>query len=139
MRLAIQIVALSLFLRVTTVSAQTPLQVSALQRLSSAKIFAMGPVGFAYKTSQEEMDYRLILGQPQALASFEKLYADGNLQGKSYALAGIRELSPARFRELYAALPDSREKVKAMSGCILSDETLREVAQSLASVPQSAK
>ncbi len=117
--------------------AQRAFQGSALQRLSSAKIFALGPVGFAARTSQEEIDYRLILSQPTALASFEKLYAEGNPQAKSYALAGFRELSPERFKKLYASLASSGEKVRAMSGCVMTDETLRDVAEGLISTPSA--
>ncbi|HWZ50765.1 MAG TPA: hypothetical protein VNW54_04805 [Granulicella sp.] len=138
-RLQIAKLCLVLFLGTAGTSAQVKLQGSALERLSNAKVFAMGPVGFAYKTSQEEIDYRLILGQPTALVSFEKLYAEGNMQAKSYALTAIRQLSPERFRELYESLPNSNDKVRTMNGCILSDETLRDVAQGLAASPDPGK
>ena len=86
----------------------------------------------------EAVPYR-ILSQPTALASFEKLYAEGNLQAKSYALAGFRELSPERFKELYASLPTSGGKVRAMSGCVITSETLRDVAEGLISPTPPAK
>ncbi|HLI77857.1 MAG TPA: hypothetical protein VKV02_13005 [Acidobacteriaceae bacterium] len=113
--------------------AQTVPENPALGRLLHAAMFALGPVGYAGQTSPEERDYRQILAQPNALASFEELFARGNKQAKSYALAGMRQLSPARFRELYATLPDPNAKVHTMHGCIVSDETLRQVALSLAS------
>ena len=147
-RLQIAKLSLVLLLGTTAASAQVKLQGSmldrkvqglALDRLSHAEIFAMGPVGFAYKTSQEEIDYRLILGQPTALVSFERLYAEGNMQARSYALTGIRQLSPARFEELYASLPDSKDQVTTMNGCLLSYETLRDVAQRLATPPSPGK
>lgn len=141
MQRSLQVVIISFLLAFGNVHAfaQQAFQGSALQRLSSAKIFALGPVGFAYRTSQEEIDYRIILSQPTALASFEKLYTEGNLQAKSYALAGFRELSPEKFKELYASLPDSGGKVRAMSGCVMTDKTLRDVAEGLVSPTSPAK
>jgi hypothetical protein len=147
-RLQIAMLSLVLFHGAAGASAQVRLQGStldrrlhgsAVDRLLNAEIFALGPVGFAYRTSQEEVDYRLILGQPAALVSFEKLYAEGNMQAKSYALTGIHQLSPARFEELYASLPDSKDKVTIVSGCVISGETLRDVARSLATSPGPAK
>jgi hypothetical protein len=131
--------SLLLFLCIAGASAQLTLQGSALEHLSHAKVFAMVPVGFAYRTSQEEIDYRVILGQPTALVSFEKLYVEGNMQAKSYALTAIRQLSPERFREIYASLPSSNDKVRTMHGCISSDTTLRDVAQDLAASPNPGK
>jgi hypothetical protein len=139
-RLQIVKLTLVLFLGIATTTAQIKSQGgSALERLSHAKIFAMGPVGWVGMTSQEEIDYRLILNRPTALVEFEKLYAEGNMQAKSYALTGIRQLSPARFKELYASLPTSNDTVNTMQGCILSQETSRNVAQSLASSPNPSK
>jgi hypothetical protein len=105
-----------------------------VQRMTAEGIFAFGGVGYAGVTSEGEKDFRQILTLPpeQATDAFEKLYAEGNSQAKSYALAGLRKLDRARFEELRASLESSTARVQTMRGCIISDEPLREVAEDLA-------
>jgi hypothetical protein len=107
--------------------------VSAVKRLSAVEKFAFGGVGYAGVTSKGEIDFKLILSQPQttALSAFEELYATGNPQGKSYALSGMKKLNPHRFNELLAALGTSTDEVEVMRGCILSHEPLRDVAKQI--------
>jgi len=106
---------------------------SALKRLSTVEKFAFGGVGFAGVTSKGEIDFKLILSQPQAaaLSAFEELYATGNPQGKSYALSGMKKLNPQRSKELLAALETSTDEVEVMRGCIVSHERLRDVAKQI--------
>jgi hypothetical protein len=106
---------------------------AALQRISTVKVFAFGGIGYAGTTSEGERDYKTIMSQPaaEALASFEKLYATGNPQAKSYALAGIRKLDKQRFSELLASVRASGLKVETESGCIVSEKLLAEVALEL--------
>jgi hypothetical protein len=59
------------------------------------------------------------------------LYANGNPQGRSYALAGLRELNLKRFNELLASAKTSTDKVEIMHGCIGSDESLTEIARQI--------
>jgi hypothetical protein len=93
----------------------------------------MRPIGYAAATSQGEIDYRVILLQPpqRALELFEELYAKGNMQAKSYALVGIHKLRPARFKELYLSLTTSADEVTTMSGCVISDQKLKDVAKQI--------
>jgi hypothetical protein len=125
-------IALFLILFAVTVSAEEPLE-AAVKRLSAVGTFAFGGVGYAGATSKGEIDFKLVLSQrePAALAAFEKIYATGNPQGKSYALSGIRKLKPLRFRELLASGAGSRDEVNVMRGCIVSHELLPEVAQQI--------
>ena len=96
----------------------------ALEHLSRVTIFAFGGIGYAGVISPGERDFKIILSRPSALADFEKLYAQGNLQAKCYALAGIRRLNPTRFAEIVQTLRGSKEKVVTMEGCIISDKIL---------------
>jgi len=107
---------------------------AAVNRLSTVGQFAFGGVGFAGVTSKGETDFRLVLAQPKttALNAFERLFAIGNPQGKSYALSGLKKLASARFAELVAALANSTEEVKVLRGCIVSREPLPEVAKQIA-------
>ena len=71
----------------------------------------------------------MVLAQPDALASLEKVYAEGDFEAKAYALTGIRKLSRLRFNELYAGLPSSNDELATMEGCIVSHKTLRDIAK----------
>ena len=66
-----------------------------------------------------------------ALDALERLYATGNPQAKSYALAGIRKFNSKRFEELRLSLQSSNLKVQTQSGCIVSEQLLKEVANDL--------
>ena len=107
---------------------------AAVNRLSTVGQFAFGGVGFAGVTSRGETDFKLVLAQPKpaALMAFERLYAIGNPQGKSYALSGLKELAPRRFAQLVATLDKSTEEVKVMRGCIVTHERIPDVAKQVA-------
>jgi hypothetical protein len=104
-----------------------------VNRLSTVERFAFGGVGYAGETSKGETDSKFVLAQPKptALNAFERLYAIGNPQGKSYALSGLKKLAPERFAELVATLAKSTEEVEVMRGCIVSHEPLPEVAKQI--------
>jgi hypothetical protein len=76
---------------------QTTRPDAVLDRLSKVERFAFGPTGYAGVTSEGEKDFRAVLGRSSALTDFEKLFAEGNIQAKSYALVGIRKLSQNAF------------------------------------------
>jgi len=101
---------------------QTTQPDAVLDRLSKVERFAFGPTGYAGVTSAGEKDFRTVLGRSSALTDFEKLFAEGNLQARSYALVGIHKLNPPRFKELARPLHNSKERVSTMKGCIISDE-----------------
>ncbi|MGD0547073.1 MAG: hypothetical protein ABR991_04520 [Terracidiphilus sp.] len=105
--------------------------VSAIERLLKVDVFAFGGIGIAGQTSKGEIDFRVILSQPApvALQALEKLYKTGNPQGKAYALFGIRKLNPSRFKEILVSASKSAEKVAVMSGCIVMNESLSDIAK----------
>jgi len=104
-----------------------------VKSITKTGVFAFGGVGFAGRTSQGEIDFRVIQSQPAAvaLASFETIYATGDPAAKSYALAGIRQLDGARFKELLHSLNGSQETVFTMHGCIMEKDHLVDVANSI--------
>src|ERR1035438_8973000 len=106
---------------------------AAMQRMVHTNAFAFGGTGRAGVISQGERDFRIILSQsaPVADADFERIYASGNSEAKSYALAGIRRLDPKRFKELLESLKVSDEKVVTMEGCIVEERPLFKVAQDI--------
>ncbi len=104
-----------------------------LNHIASTPFFAFGGVGYAGAMSSGEADFHMLMTQPRATAlqSFEKLYATGNGEAKAYALAGIRELSPAEFDQLMSSLQHSSEKISTMEGCILQRQSFADVAARL--------
>jgi hypothetical protein len=105
---------------------------TALDRLATVGQFAFGPTGNAGVISLGEKDYRTVLATSTALADFEKLFAEGNVQAKCYALVGIRKLDPSRFKHLAQPLTESSETVTTMHGCIVSHSPVAEVLQQIA-------
>ena len=103
-----------------------------LERLSRVRQFAFGYTGYAGVISTGEKDYRAVLARRTALADFERLFADGNIQAKCYALVGIQRLDPARFKDLAHSLATSKAEVTTESGCIIGHERLVPVLAQIA-------
>lgn len=102
-------------------------QDAVLDRLAKVQQFAFGPTGYAGVVSEGEKDYKTVLARRTALADFEKLFAEGNVQAKSYALVGIHKLNPVRFKQFAMPLIKSSEKVSIEEGCIVSYEPFNRV------------
>ncbi len=104
-----------------------------VKSLTKTGVFAFGGVGFIGKISQGEIDFRAIQSQPDAVAlvSFETVYSTGDPAGKSYALAGIRQLDRERFKAILLSLDGSQEKVFTMEGCIMERRRLVDVANAI--------
>jgi hypothetical protein len=111
---------------------QDPLA-GAVQRLSNTGVFAFGGVGFIGKISQGEIDFRAIQSQPPqvALRSFELVFATGDAAGRSYALAGIRQLDAVHSKELLRSLDSSNEKVMTMQGCVMESHRLADIVKAI--------
>ena len=106
---------------------------SSVKLFSKVEVFAFGGVGYAGQTSAGEIDFKTILSLPpqDALAVFEKLVVTGNPQAKAYALSGMRKINPRRFQELFVVAEESREDVAVMRSCVLTTESLRDVAEKI--------
>ena len=116
---------------VPTLSASLPS--TPLLSITEAKIFALGPVGYAAETSQEERQFKAIMAlkPDKAKQEFERLYSSGNPQAMSYALVGMRKFDHERYAELLTSARASDVTVRTMWGCIISDEKFRTVANEL--------
>jgi hypothetical protein len=104
-----------------------------LHSLAQAKIFALGPVGFAGKTSEEERQFKALfaLDRDRAKQELERLYSSGNPQAMGYALVGMRKLDPKRYAGLLVTARTSDVAVTTMWGCMMESEKLRTVANDL--------
>jgi hypothetical protein len=130
--------ALLLVALVTATSAQSVPALSGtvpltLPDLEAARIFALGPVGYAGKTSEEERQFKAIftLDKENAKQKLERLYSSGNPQAMSYALVGMRSLDRKRYAEFLVAARASQVTVTSMWGCIMESEKLRKIANDL--------
>jgi hypothetical protein len=124
---------LYLVIAAASISAQgfSPHIEAAATRLAKAHIFAIGGVGFAGTTSDEEKDFRLIVADDHAPDVFANLYERGNNQAKAYALLGLYLVNTDRFRKIYDSLPVSNEELLQMKGCIISKERLSVIAKGI--------
>jgi hypothetical protein len=103
---------------------------TAQETLEFANVFAFG---FAGTTSREELAFTsiLVLRSHSAKQRLERLYLSGNPQAMSYALAGMRKLDRKRYAELIARARTSDATVHTMSGCVMTNEKLRKIADEL--------
>ncbi len=106
---------------------------AAVQRLSKVGVFAFGGVGFIGKTSQGELDFRIVESQSPEVAAenFEKIFANGDDAAKIYALIGLRQFNKNRSNELFQSLEHSQEKVYTMRGCIMGPQSLADIVKAV--------
>jgi hypothetical protein len=106
---------------------------TSLHSLTEARIFALGPVGYAGTTSQEERLFKAIfaLNRDKAKQELERLYFSENPQAMSYALVGMRKLDRKRYAELLVVARASNAAVTTMWGCVIEGEQLRKIANDL--------
>jgi hypothetical protein len=104
-----------------------------LHSLAEAQIFALGPVGYAGKTSEEERQFKALfaLDRDKAEQELERLYSSGNPQAMSYSLVGMRKLDRKRYAEMLVPSRTSDVTVTTMWACVVEGEKLRKVASDL--------
>jgi hypothetical protein len=102
---------------------------AAYERLAAADMFAIGPVGIAATTSEEEKALRTLLEEPRAAEALASLVESATPVGKLYGLAGLsvkdRDRAVALSRELGAR--DGSTEVDQITGCIVMRVKLAEV------------
>lgn len=101
----------------------------AYARLMAAEAFAVGPVGFAARTSETEKALRVLLADSHAVDAFQQLVADAKPAGQAYGLLGLyikdRDAFEPVASRLRDALPEPR--VQVMSGCVIMPEGMKSV------------
>ena len=99
--------------------------------LKTAPFFAIGAVGEGGEISAGERAYRALLQQKQAVAAFEALLRDKNarVEGRLYALLGLRTRDRAAFARHLTPFLSSKAMASTMSGCMASDEPVAAVAK----------
>ena len=102
-----------------------------IPRIAQTETFAFGGVGFVLTISQGELAYRELLSYPEPAVDFERVFAEGNPQGKAYALVGLRQTNPKRFAELAASLQSSTTLVQTGEGCVVDEVQMRELVKEI--------
>lgn len=91
--------------------------------------------------SEGEITYRELLSYPSAAVDLERVFAEGNLQAKAYALVGLRQMNPNRFEELTVSLQTSTTLVQTEEGCVVDEvpmwELVNEIRAGLFSGPMT--
>ena len=101
----------------------------AYETLRAAPRFAMGGVGYAGAISREEQALRTSLERPTAAADLQRLVAEATLEGRLYALLGLKLLEHPSFDALVRPYLRSHENVRTMVGCMVDRATAATIAR----------
>jgi hypothetical protein len=101
----------------------------AFARLMAAEAFAIGPVGFAARTSETETAFRALLADAHAVDAFHQLIADAKPEGRAYGLLGLYIKDRNDFEKEAARIRDAspEQRVQVMSGCVIMPEGMNEL------------
>jgi|GEM_PF-4282866 len=105
----------------------------AYEALKSIEIYAMGPTGISGSTSQGEKYFWSIYDRPDALHHFERLFKEGNIQAKSYALTGLYLIDKKQFDARSISYVNEKSKVEIMEGCIVSHKSAPDLLKDIQS------
>ena len=103
-------------------------------KLHDAEFFALGGVGYAGTTSDNELAYRELAADPNAVAAFVALIDDESASkaGQLYALLGLQAAGDAQFEARLPAFLADDSPVTEMSGCILMPVKVSAIARQIA-------
>jgi hypothetical protein len=104
-----------------------------VQTLLKVTYFGFGPFGYAAKgPTTGEAALKRIMKEDEAIKYLMPVFEHGTPEGKCYALAGFRLLSKSYFNSSCSRIsPWNDTKVKTFSGCVIWDETLQKVVNSI--------
>ncbi len=91
---------------------------AAYEKLASADVFAIGPVGIAGTTSDQELALRALIAERQATAALASLAESATPAGRLYGLTGLSVKDRTRVSALARGL-DGATEVNELSGCIM--------------------
>lgn len=104
--------------------------VAAYDKLHAATFFALGGVGIGGEISSNEIAFRELQSEPNAVASFFALLDDETTTkvGQLYALLGLKEAKSPEFEMRLPAFLADDSTVTQMSGCIRVPVKVKEIA-----------
>ncbi len=102
-----------------------------VKRLETARMFAFGGVGYAGITTEEEIAFRAVLDSKTAEADFLRVLDRGNVQGKCYALVGLRQKNRSAFDERVERFAKEKSDVGTAAGCMISKEPMYSIVANI--------
>lgn len=104
-------------------------EASTYSTVRSARHFAIGGVGYAGVTSEEELAMRTIRDGPRAQEQLRRLLKEGTPAGQMYALFALRQLSPPDYSALAEQFSRRSTSVPTISGCSVYTQQMSEAVQ----------
>jgi hypothetical protein len=102
---------------------------AAYRTLRAAPRFAVGHVGRAGSTSDEEAALRSLLSHPHASADLRRLLSQATLAGQLYALWGLAVLREDDFEKQSEKYASSDQQVETMNGCLVEWESVSSIVR----------
>ena len=99
--------------------------------LKAAEWFALGGIGVAGTTSKEEIAFRSLLKEPNAVAKLKTLLSGANLAGQCYALLGLYVLHDAAYEQNVAHYKSSSARVKTVAGCTIMEQPVSSIVSNI--------
>jgi hypothetical protein len=106
-------------------------QLTRVPPLMEVTPFAMGPAGEAGITSEGELALRAAVASTNAYENVQRMLLTGGTTRKLYALCAIHKLWPQEFNRAAQGV-DPEAKVLFQAGCIIQEQTAKELLSSIA-------
>ncbi len=104
-----------------------------VEYLKKSEVFRLGPVGFAPETPPEEFALRMLMAEDDCPSQFKRLFDEGSIAGKLYALTGLYYKDRSTFNELASGLREDSRSVPRQTGCLVFTQTVKEIIKSIES------
>jgi len=104
-----------------------------VEYLKKSQVFRLGPVGIAAETPPEDIALRMLMAQDDSTTLLKKLFDEGSIAGKLYALAGFYYRDRSTFNKLASGLRKDSRSVPRQSGCTIFSQKVEEIIESIES------
>ena len=106
-----------IFLLILTLSVSAAQSGKNYQVVKSARIFAIGGIGYAGVITDEETAFNALCKAPDAAEQFRRLLREATIEGQMYALLGLRQVGAPDYKTQADRYRKSTGKVNTGSGC----------------------
>jgi len=118
--------SLALLVALTASSRAEP---NSFQIVRSARWFGIGGFGIAGTITREEIAFQSIRRSSRAREQFQKILTEGTVEGRMYALLGLKRLNTPDYETLTLPYQRSKVLVQRYSGCLRFTEPTYAVVQ----------
>ena len=99
--------------------------------MKSARIFAIGGIGYAGVITDEETAFNALCKAPDAAEQFRRLLREATIEGQMYALLGLRQVGASDYKTQADRYRRSTRKVNTGSGCEIGPDKVSYVVNEL--------